>query len=85
MKLWFENSYGNKRVIAECGNVQEVSKAIEEFIANCNAKKPKGTKPFVNYYTRIWREGDYLKYDVGSHTEFFLLETDKDVNELYDS
>ena len=29
---------------------------------------------FKSYYTRTWEENGRLKYDVGSHTEFFFLE-----------
>lgn len=32
-------------------------------------------RPFVRYYTRVWETDDGLvKYDVGSHTEFFYWE-----------
>ena len=38
-------------------------------------KKPKGQPLFKSYYTRIWETDDGLvKYDVGSHTEFFYWE-----------
>ena len=75
MKLWFGNDYGKRRIIAECANPQEVTKAINDFIDECNAKKPKGQPPFKSYYTRIWETDDGLvKYDVGSHTEFFYWE-----------
>lgn len=84
MKLWFRNSEGNMRLIANCETVDNISDAITEFIADCNARKPANARPFVSYYTRIYREGKYLKYDVGSHSEFFLLETDKDWSELYE-
>ena len=77
MNLWFGNSYGQRRIIAECQNPQEVNKAIDKFIAECNAAKARGTgknHPFVRYYTRVWEEDGMVKYDVGSHTEFFYWE-----------
>ena len=75
MKLWFGNSFGKRRVIADCATPAEVTEAINHFIDECNAKKPKGQTPFKIYYTRIWETDDGLvKYDVGSHTEFFYWE-----------
>ena len=39
MKLWFENSYGNERIIKEpCDTWEDVNLAIDEFIAYCNDK-----------------------------------------------
>ena len=76
MNLWFGNSYGTKRIIAQCSTPEEVSRAIDKFIAECNAAKTRaGMRPFVRYYTRVWETDDGLvKYDVGSHTEFFYWE-----------
>ena len=88
MKLWFENSNGDRRVIKEvCDTWEDVNAAIKEFIANCNANKHKIAKerygkdydpskvvPFVSYYTRVWEEDGMTKLDVGSHTEFFFWE-----------
>ena len=65
MKLIFRNSQGKERVIAEPSNVEEVSKEIKKFIDDHN---------FKSYYTRVWEENGRLKFDVGSHTEFFYLE-----------
>ena len=65
MKLIFQNSRGEERVIAEPQNREEVHKEIKKFLDEHN---------FKSYYTRIWEENGRLKYDVGSHTEFFFLE-----------
>ena len=46
-------------------NKEEVHKEIKKFLDEYN---------FKSYYTRIWEENGRLKYDVGSHTEFFFLE-----------
>ena len=72
LPLWFENSYGEWRKIAEC-SYKDVGREIQKFIADCNSRKPVGTKPFVSYYTRSWQtpHNDMWNYDVGSHTEFF--------------
>jgi len=41
MKLYFENSYGESRVIAEVKTLEEISQEIKKFIDNCNKNKPK--------------------------------------------
>ena len=75
MNLWFGNSFGKKRIIAQCQTPEEVTKAIDDFINECNVAKVRaGYRPFVKYYTRVWEENGMVKYDVGSHTEFFYWE-----------
>lgn len=71
MKLYFKNSRGERRVIAE----PKTEEGAFEFIrAFCEERK------FEIYYIRTWRNPDGLKvYDVGSHTEFFYLD-DKEAN-----
>lgn len=75
MKLWFENNWGEERVIAEsCDTWQDVNKAIQAFIDECTRKWPN-KKPFEWHYTRVWRQKDgRTRIDVGSHTEFFIWE-----------
>lgn len=66
MKLYFENSRGQRRVVAEPQTEDEAWREIHEF---CNERK------FTIFYVREWRDPDGLKwYDVGSHTEFFILD-----------
>ncbi len=77
MKLWFENSEGVERLIAEVNDWPGVWKAINNFIDSCNAAKPANVKPFKSYYSRIWKcEDGRSKIDVGSHTEFFYTDID---------
>lgn len=65
MKLYFENSYGERRIIAEPKTEEEANKEIHRFCEDRN---------FKIYYVRTWRIPDGAKvYDVGSHTEFFYL------------
>ena len=64
MKLYFQNSRGVERLIAEPSNREDVIKEINKFLDNYNYK---------SYYTRVWEEDDRLVFDVGSHTEFFIL------------
>lgn len=70
MKLYFENTYGEARQIAECKDDREVRLAIQNFINECNKHKPKDNQ-FKSYYTRTWEEDGKTWFDVGSHTEFF--------------
>ena len=65
MKLIFQNSYGEERVIAEPTNREEIDKEIDKFLDNHN---------FKSYYTRVWEENGRLIYDVGSYTELFIVE-----------
>lgn len=66
MKLYFENSYGKRRVIAEPETEQDVIKEIYKFCEDRN---------FKIYYTRTWRDKEGFKvFDVGSWSERFLLE-----------
>lgn len=69
MKLYFENSYGERRIIAEPKTEQEAMKEIHKFCDDRN---------FKIYYVRNWRNNQGEKvYDVGSHTEFFYLLDEK--------
>jgi hypothetical protein len=64
MKLYFENSRGQRRLIAEPQTEDEEWKEIHKFCEERN---------FKIFYVREWRDTNGLKwYDVGSHTEFFI-------------
>lgn len=65
MKLYFENSQGIERVIAEVANEEEAYKEINKFCEERN---------FKIYYVRTWMSNGRKTYDVGSHSEFFYLE-----------
>jgi hypothetical protein len=64
MKLYFENSQGIERLIAEVVNEDEAFKEINKFCEERN---------FKIYYVRSWMKDGRKTYDVGSHTEFFHL------------
>ena len=68
MKLYFENSQGVERVIAEVANEEEAYKEINKFCEERN---------FEIYYIRTWMSNGRKVYDVGSHTEFFYLVTNE--------
>ena len=70
MKLYFENSEGVSRQIAECSDETQIHQEIHKFINECNKHKPKNHQ-FKSYYTRTWTENEKTWYDVGSYTEFF--------------
>ena len=66
MKLYFENSRGKRRLIAEPETEEEAIKEIYKFC---------GDRDFEIYYVRTWRDEEGFKvFDVGSWSEFFYLE-----------
>ena len=65
MKLFFQNSQGNERLIAEPFNREEVVKEINKFLDEHNYK---------SYYTQVCEDNGRLMIDVGSWSEFFYLE-----------
>ena len=66
MKLYFSNSNNERRIIAEPQTEEAATEAIRAFCEERN---------FIVYYMRTWRNNDGLKvYDVGSWSEFFLLD-----------
>ena len=64
MKLYFENSRKERRIIAEPNTEEEAIKEINKFCDDRN---------FEVYYIRTWERQETKVYDVGSHTEFFYL------------
>ena len=71
MKLYFENSYGERRLIGEPKTHEESSEIYHAFCEERN---------FRIYYVRHWVTSNGERYyDVGSHTEFFV-EVDEDEN-----
>lgn len=64
MKLYFKNSRGEERLIAECETVREAHKEINKFLDEHN---------FKCYYTRSWGDDKGVILDVGSHSEFFVI------------
>ena len=67
MKIYFENSFGEKREIGQADKREDSFKVIQDFLSAHN---------FISYYTRYWEEDKYWKVDVGSHTEFFYISKD---------
>lgn len=64
MKLYFENSSGQRRLIGEPTTSEDSSQIYHKFCADRN---------FKIYYVRRWTtDSGERYYDVGSHTEFFV-------------
>jgi hypothetical protein len=64
MYLYFENSYGQRRLIGEPKTSVESFKIISDFCKERNFEIP---------YVRTWTNASGEKYyDVSSHTEFFI-------------
>lgn len=71
-QLFFENSYGERREIANNITKENCTTEIKKFIDKHNKGKPKDKK-FKTYYIRTWEESGETVYDVGSYTEFFYF------------
>lgn len=66
MNLYFIVPFKKRRLIAS--NLQdekEISQQIKKFLDDHD---------FKSYYTRTWYENGYTWYDVGRHTEFFIVD-----------
>ena len=72
MKLYFENSSYEKRFI---GDFTSLKDAVSEIYSFCNERN------FKIYYVRSWNDSPNVRcYDVGSWSEFFLLEKTDEEN-----
>lgn len=65
MKLYFHNSYDEERLIGEPVTEKEAIEIINKFLRGHN---------FISFYTRTWEENNRKWFDVGSHSEFFILD-----------
>lgn len=63
MKLYFENSWGGRRLVGEPSTRRDAMKIINQF---CEERH------FVIHYVRNWVENGELWWDIGSHSEFFI-------------
>ena len=68
MNLYFRDSHGKRRLLAkDMQSKEEIWKHIQRFLDDHD---------FKSYYTRVWYSDGFTWYDVGSHTEFFLVDAD---------
>lgn len=71
-ELYFESQYGDRRVIANCDNREQVYHEIDKFIKECNVVNARAGRPqFKSHYIRTWESDGEIHFDVGSHSEFF--------------
>ena len=62
--LFFDDRFGNTRIVMQNINKKDVFKAICDYIFSLNPK-------YKIYYIRSWNRDGETVYDVGSHSEFF--------------
>ena len=74
MKVYFRDSQHNKRFLGETETKENAWKIMRKFMDDHN---------FTCYYTRIWFADGYTWFDVGSHTEYFLV--DENLMEEYEN
>lgn len=74
MKVYFRDSHGKKRLLKEVETKEGVWKVIQKFLDDHN---------FTSYYARLWFVDGYTWFDVGSHTEYFLV--DENLMEQYEN
>lgn len=65
MQLIFQNSNKEERIIAIPNTKEEVISEINKFLEKHD---------FKSYYKRVWECEGRLRIDVGSHSEFFIVE-----------
>lgn len=68
MILYFENRYGQRRVIGCPATIEGARRVIQDFLDAHNYK---------SYYTREWEENGEHYFDVGSHVEMFVMVEDE--------
>ena len=69
MKVIFQNSQGNERVIAKVNTKKQAFDEIHKFLDGLN---------FTSYYIREYVENGRTKLDVGSYVQFFYLEEENE-------
>ena len=67
LKLYFENSYGERKLVGTYSTDSEVPAAINKYVKQINPN-------FKIYYYRSYEnDNGETVYDVGSWSEFFIL------------
>lgn len=64
MTLYFQNSKGIERIIGHPNTLEEANNIITDFLEE---------RKFKSYYRICNMEENRIRFDVGSHTEFFFL------------
>lgn len=78
MRLYFQNSMSKRKFISQVYFMKEITAIISDVLEEHN---------FKSYYTRIWYEKDKkeLWFDVGSHSEFFIVTDVEEDSQLLES
>lgn len=78
MRLYFVKANGKREHLSQVFNSHETNLIIKNFLDEHN---------FTSYYTRMWYEEKEheLWFDVGSHTEFFVVTEVDSESEFYKS
>ena len=71
LKLYFKNGNGVDNFVTDLEKFSEFFNAIEQDI---HKRNPDYKIP----YYRTWVANGIMNVDVGSHTEFYILKSDKD-------
>jgi hypothetical protein len=71
LKLYFNNANDENKFVANLENFSDFFDVIEKDI---HKRNPDYKVP----YYRTWVENGIMNVDVGSHTEFYILKSDKD-------
>lgn len=66
MNLYFKRSNGEKILIKENIEERKILKEIRNYVTKVNPD-------FKIYYFRCWKTEEGMVYDIGSHTEFFIV------------
>ena len=66
MFLYFERSNGEKVLVKENVEERKILQEIRNYVAKLNPN-------FEIHYFRCWKTEEGMMYDVGSHTEFFIV------------
>ena len=73
--LYFRDGFGKHRIVTRnLSTMDEVMRNIYSYVSKLNPS-------YKIYYVRQWIEYDNIWFDVGSHTEFFILKGEAPENE----
>lgn len=67
LKLYFENSYGERKFVGNYSTDSEVPAAINKYVKQINPNFK------IYYYQSYENDNGEIVYDVGSWSEFFIL------------
>ena len=75
MDIYFENSYGDKRIISKVRTLDDAFKAIHDFLDKHDFKSYYNRYYYTDYLCEDGCIRKAMKVDVGSWSEFFYIIT----------